>query len=99
MFEALKGFADLGSTVIITLAFLFVFYESQKKKKNGFNDKNGDILSELKLMNVNHLNSIEKAIREGNKEIVQAINNHDQSERENGLRIIEKLSEFGGKLK
>jgi len=35
MFESLKDFADLGSTVVVTLAFILYLYMEQKKKKNG----------------------------------------------------------------
>lgn len=91
MFDGLKEFAELGSTVIVTLAFLFVIYESQKQKKNGINGKSGDILNELKLMNSNHLHSIENAIRDGNEKIITAINGGN-------TEVIGKLSEICGKL-
>ena len=94
MFESLKEFTDLGSSVVITLAFLFVFYESQKSKKGNqtFNGKMPDILNELKLLNSNHLHAIENAINDGNKEIVKAVN-------EMRIDLSSKISELCGFLK
>jgi hypothetical protein len=94
MLETLKEFADLGSTVLITLAFLFVFYEIQKQKKQGpqvFNGKSVDILNELKLMNANHLHSIEEAIRDGNDKLVKEINGGN-------MKTVEMLSEICARL-
>jgi len=49
------------------------------------------MFAELKLLNENHLNSIEKAIYEGNERMVDAINSGNQ-------KIIETLGRIEGKL-
>lgn len=90
----------MGGTVIISLAMIWLFYESIKSKKNNGNNKNNDNLNgslsdlknEIKLMNTNHLHAIELAINNGNKEIVSSINCMR-------VEMIEKLSEICGHLK
>ena len=64
-----------------------------KTRKNGeaADKTNKDLLSELKLMNSNHLGEIKDAITGGNENMIEAINNGN-------LRIVEKLGEISGKL-
>ena len=67
MYESLKEFADLGSTVVVTLAFLTYLIIEQKKKKNGgtvvekiANNDLQHILKELQVGNEWHQKQFEK---------------------------------------
>ena len=69
----------------------FFAYLKNKKTNGSNNTINRSVLSELKLLNENHLNQIDKSIRDGNKDIVQAINN-------SGQKQIEMLGRIEGRL-
>jgi len=78
----------LGIVFLFTIREFFLYLKAKKSNGNGIKDLlNKDLLSEVKLLNSNHLHSIQNAINDGNEKIVQAIN-------ENG-RI---LSQMLGKL-
>lgn len=93
MFDGIEKFAQLGSTLVLALAMVWVLWESIKQKKSGGNgnNKNIDILNELKIMNTNHLHAIEMAVRDGNDKIIKTIT-------DGNIKMIEKLSEICGKL-
>jgi len=84
---------QMGTVAILFLLFMKEFFAYLKNKKtNGSNNTiNRSVLSELKLLNENHLNQIDKSIRDGNKDIVQAINNSSQKQ-------IEMLGRIEGRL-
>ncbi len=83
---------QLGAVAVLFAIAIREFFAYLKAKKNGEADKtNRELLSELKLLNENHLNSIQKAITDGNRDIVEAVNNGN-------LRIVEKLGEICGRL-
>lgn len=63
-----------------------------EKKKAGSKSHEEELLTELKLINSNHLNSIEKAINCGNDKLTNAVNDGNQ-------KIIEILSRIDGRLK
>ena len=90
MFDFLKPFLELGSTVVVTLAFIWLLYREEKQKKNG-NGGEQAILKQVQMMNENHLHTIENTIRDGNDRVVKAIT-------DNGTSVLEKLSEICGKL-
>ena len=52
---------------------------------------NKELLSEIKLINANHLNSIDKSIRDGNEKVVAAINSGN-------TEVIRLLGEICGRL-
>ena len=81
---------QLGAVAIIFLFAIREFFAWLKSRnnKNGWDKK---MFAELKLLNENHLNSIEKAIYEGNERMVDAINSGNQ-------KIIETLGRIEGKL-
>lgn len=85
-------------TELTAIGIIFVFFIKEifsylkYKKDEPLEANNVDILGELKLMNSNHLNCIERAIVNGNEKIVRAIY-------ENGQKQIEILSRIEGKLK
>lgn len=89
---------QLGAVAILFLIFIKDFFNWLKGRKNGNNHTPyGEthfikMYEELKLMNENHLHSIENAINDGNREIVKAIN-------DGNLRIIESLGEIKGNLR
>jgi hypothetical protein len=60
------------------------------RRKNGSNNEKR-ILEEVKFLNSNHLNSIEKTIREGNDKIVETINSGN-------MKIVASLGKIEGKL-
>ncbi len=72
---------QLGATFILALALVRVLeriFEALIKKMGGYSvvpdHTTTDVVSELKLMNSNHLSHIEGAIREGAEKSVAAIN-------------------------
>ena len=66
---------NLGALTVVFLVAVREFFAFLKVKKNGTGGENHDkkVFDELKLMNENHLHSIEKAIVDGNREIVKAV--------------------------
>jgi len=83
-------FLQLGAVAIIFLFAIREFFQWLKSRnnKNGWNRK---MFEELKLLNQNHLNSIERAIYDGNDKVVEAINQGNQ-------KIIELLGEIKGRI-
>lgn len=72
---------QLGGVFLLAMAMLRILenlitllINKFTKQGNGQNQVNERIVSELRLMNSNHLNHIQTAIETGNKEIVNAIN-------------------------
>ena len=84
----------LGAIVIVvTLMIKELFAWLKTRNGEAILDKtNRELLDELKLMNSNHLHEITEAIRDGDRDIVQAINNGN-------ARMIELLGEIKGRLK
>ncbi|MCK9178823.1 MAG: hypothetical protein M0P93_07440 [Candidatus Cloacimonetes bacterium] len=84
----------LGAIVIVvTLMIKEIFAWLKTRNGEAILDKtNRELLDELKLMNSNHLHEITEAIRGGDRDIVQAINNGN-------ARMIELLGEIKGRLK
>ncbi len=84
----------LGAIVIVvTLMIKEIFAWLKTRNGEAILDKtNRELLDELKLMNSNHLYEITEAIRDGDRDIVQAINNGN-------ARMIELLGEIKGRLK
>lgn len=79
--------------VIVTLLIKELFAWLRSRNGENFLDKtNRELLEELRLMNSNHLHEITDAIKDGDKDIVQAINNGNS-------RMIELLGEIKGRLK
>jgi hypothetical protein len=92
IFEELLKFVDMGGTVVVALMALYLFYQTMKdKNKKVNNNKNEEILNELKSMNSNHLNELRKCVEDGNKSLVDTI--HDDN-----TKIIEVLGRIDGKL-
>lgn len=85
---------QLGALATIFLFAIREFFgylrEKSHKQCNG-GELNGQILTELRLMNQNHLNSIKEAIQEGNSRIVQAIHSDNK-------QMIEVLGRIEGAL-
>jgi len=69
--DTLKDFIDLGGTVIVSLAALYILWQTQKNKKSNGTDK--EILKEMQVMNQNHIHDICNKIDNGNKEVTKAI--------------------------
>ena len=76
----------LGIIFLFAIKEFFGYLKSRKKNGNG-----GKLLEEVKLLNSNHLNSIEKAINDGNSNIVTAITNMH-------TEVAGELGEIKGKL-
>ena len=83
---------QLGAVAIIFMFTIKEYFGWQKAKKNGNGGQN-EMLVELRRMNDNHLHTIQtdikdlaKETRNGNKDIVNAINDMK-------IAMIEKLSE------
>ncbi len=90
--EALQsGSVVIGLLAIITLLVREGFSYLKYKKNGGSDSLNREIFDELKLMNNNHLHSIEKAINDGNADIVRAINDGNR-------QTVELLGEIKGNL-
>lgn len=79
-----------GAVALISLIIreLFSYLKARGKVED---TSNQDIFKELQLMNSNHLTHIQKAIEEGNKELVTAIHSDN-------LQMIELLGEIKGHL-
>lgn len=67
-------YTAIAIIVIFLIKEMFSYLKSRKS-----NGTNGKMLTELKAMNENHLNSIRTEIIRGNKEIVEAINRMSSS--------------------
>ena len=90
MIPDLSQLVDLGGTVVVAVIAFYSFVQIFRFKKNSNGYDKGS-LEQLKLMNTNHLNSIERVIGEGNRDIVRAISDGNQ-------RIVELLGEIKGNL-
>ena len=84
---------ELGGIAILFFISIREFFSYLKSKKNG-NGVNltSSILQELQTMNTNHLHSIDEAIRNGNRDIIDSLHNDN-------MKIIEILARIDGKLK
>lgn len=99
MLENLETYLQLGTVAVIFLFFIKQFFDYLKAKKNGSEKKDTEvenglsklILTQLELMNSNHLHTIQDRIETGNKDIVEAIH-RDNTE------IIKILSKIEGAL-
>lgn len=87
----LTPYTELGSSVIITLAFIWAFVQYCKLKKNPLNGSTNAILTELQKMNNNHLHSLQECVENGNRELRDTI--HDDN-----TKIIEILARIDGRL-
>ena len=84
--------SELSAIAIICLFLIKEGFAYLKTKKiNGKNGHINDVLLELKLINANHLHSIENTIKTGDKDIVSAINSGNQ-------KIVELLGRIDGRL-
>lgn len=97
-----------GTVVVVVCFLWFMYEQQKLKKSNGdtkvVDDKRDaidnnrglgvlkELQTQLELMNSNHLHSIEICIKDGNANIVSAIN-------DGNMKMIEKLGEICGKLK
>ena len=87
--ESLAQLGALGIVVLFTIKELFAYL---KAKAVGVSPPlNKEILDELKLMNSNHLHSIEDAINEGNKRLID-------SQHADSMKVVEILGEIKGNL-
>jgi len=85
---------DLGAVAVISIFAVKEFFSYLKsRKETGGNGHyfNREILEQLKNMNENHLESILKAIREGNERIVDIMH-------KDNLSMIQILGEIKGNL-
>ena len=73
----------LAIIVIFTIREVFAYLKT-RKKENGDNSLDKEILNELQTMNQNHLNSLKSCIENGNRELRDTL--HDDN-----IRIIEIL--------
>lgn len=93
---------QLGALAIIFLFAIKEFFAWLKIRKNK-NGVNKQILGALTQMNENHLNSICKAITEGNIELTKAINEGHSNTRkaitDMHKDLIEILGEIKGRLR
>ncbi len=80
-----------AAVAIVAIWALVEVIKSKRQTRNGSNDWNRKTFEELKLLNENHLHSIEKVINEGNEKIVRAINDGNQ-------RVVELLGRILGRL-
>lgn len=84
------NFIQLGGLVALFALAIREFFVYIKGKKNGTcNDS--QILAELQKMNSNHLHTLDESIRQGNRELVEAIHTGN-------MKIVELLSEIKGNL-
>jgi len=83
---------SLSPLVLVALFFIYEYFKSQKK--NGSSNKDYSKVAAEAISNIseNHLNHIECAIREGDSEIVKAINAMH-------LDLANRLSEMKGQIK
>lgn len=90
---------QLGAVAVVFIFAVKEFFAYLKTRKNGNGNGSGheepqvlrEVLHELRLMNENHLHSLERAINDGNDRVVEAING-------NAIRQIELLGEIKGRL-
>lgn len=93
-----ENLLQLGGVVALFALMIRELFAYLKYRKgngngngNGVSEMSAAILGELQKMNDNHLHSLEKAINDGNREVVEAINNGN-------LKQIELLGEIKGHL-
>lgn len=95
-----ENLIQLGAVAVIFLWFIKEFFVYLKSKKDSTsadvlsgsgNALSVEILKELKLMNNNHLHSLQEEITVGNNRIVEAINT-------SSVKQIELLGEIKGQL-
>ncbi len=87
-----QDLSQLGAVAIIFLFAVKEFFAYLKTKKNGNgNETFQAILTELQLMNDNHLHSLKDAIEKGNERLVDVIHGDN-------VKIIEALGEIRGRL-
>ena len=55
------------------------------------NELSGEILNELRLMNSNHLNTLNQSVNEGNGKVIDAINNANLNQTKLLMEVISKL--------
>jgi len=82
---------QLGAVAIIFLFAIKEFFAWLKARKNDNNGWDKKVFQEIKLLNQNHLHSIEKSMGEDNDRIVNAITSGNQ-------KIVQLLGEIKGKL-
>ncbi len=85
---------QLGAVAVIFLFAVkefFAYLRTKKTNGNGNSSLNQAILSELQMMNENHLHALKDAIEKGNERLVDVIHSDN-------TRIIEALGEIKGKL-
>ena len=80
---------DLVAVAIIFAFAIKEFFSYLKGRKP--QDTNKEVVSELKLMNSNHLHAIQECIEKGNCQLVATIHNDN-------TKMIEILGEINGKL-
>ena len=80
---------QLGAVAIIFLFSIKEFFLYLKTKKNG--NGNEKIVKELRLMNANHLNSINKSLNMGFDRVIETLNSNER-------QVIQLLGEIKGKL-
>lgn len=81
-----------GLAALFALAIREFFAYIKSRNSNTTNDFSKQIFEELKLMNGNHLHSIEKAINEGNQQLIHSMH-------EDNMKMIEILGEIKGNIK
>jgi hypothetical protein len=85
-------YLQLGAVAIIFIFAIKEFFAWQKAKKNNLPTEDlKNLLSELKLLNTNHLMSIKTCMTDGNEKIVGAINDGNR-------QMIQLLGEIRGLL-
>ena len=83
---------QLGTLGAIFAMFIVQFFSYLKSKNgNGKSGMNEAIFQELQKMNTNHLHSIETAINQGNKDLIESIHNDNK-------QMIALLGEIKGLL-
>lgn len=82
----------LGIAALFALAIREFFVYIKSRNSNTADDFGKRIFEELKLMNGNHLHSIENAINDGNAQLIHSMH-------EDNMKIIEALGEIKGNLK
>jgi hypothetical protein len=90
MEQAIIQYGAVAILFLIAIKEFFAYLKARNDAKKS--DNNGEILKELKLINMNHLQCIESAVRDGDDRIVKAINDGNQ-------KMVEILGEIRGKLK
>lgn len=90
--ENILQLGAMGVILLFTIKELFAYLKTKKDKEVGGGEGlSKSILTQLELMNSNHLHTIQDRIESGNKELVETIH-RDNTE------IIKILSEIKGAL-